>query len=117
METPSKARQTLTLLWRYALSKPLLMLLLSYEMVGMVLYAVTDGRIDICIPCLWTTIFHVHCPGCGLTTAAINLMKLDFTGAWEANPLAFAVLPAIAYFAVMDFLRFRTHLRAKSQLV
>ncbi len=93
------------------------MLLLSYEMVGMVLYALTDGRIDICIPCLWTTIFDVHCPGCGLTTAAINLLKFDFTGAWEANPLAFVVLPAIAYFAVMDFLSFRTHQLSKPATV
>lgn len=117
METPSKARQIPILLWRYALSKPFLMLLLSYEMVGMVLYALTDGRIDICIPCLWTTIFNVHCPGCGMTTAAINLLKLDFTAAWEANPLAFVVLPAIAYFAVMDFLTFRTHQLSKAEAV
>ena len=108
MGTPSKAKEVLSLLWRYALSKPSLLLLLSYEMVAMLLYAITDGEIDVCIPCLWTTIFGVHCPGCGLTTASIDLLKLDFAGAWEANPLVFAVLPAIVFFAVSDFLKFRT---------
>jgi hypothetical protein len=107
METPSKANQFLRLIWRYTLSKVLLVLLLLYEVVGMMLYIFSDGDIDICIPCLWTTIFDVHCPGCGLTTATMSMLRLDFPGAWEANPLAFVVVPGLVFYATMDFLQFR----------
>lgn len=107
METPSKANQILRLVWRYTLSKAFLVLLLMYELVGMTLYMFSNGDIDVCIPCLWTTIFHVHCPGCGLTTATMSILKLNFAGAWEANPLVFVVVPAIIFYAAIDFLQFR----------
>jgi len=62
---------------------------------------------DVCIPCLWKTIFGFHCPGCGLTTALISLMKLDFRGAFESNWIIFIVLPLGVYYFTNDFIRFK----------
>jgi len=66
----------------------------------------TSGN-DVCIPCLWKTIFGFHCPGCGLTTALISLMKLDFRGAFESNWIIFIVMPLGVYYFTNDFIRFK----------
>ena len=62
--------------------------------------------IDILIPCLWKTLFHFHCPGCGLTTAFIEILKLNFVNAFNANPLIFIVLPIGFYCLIKDFNKF-----------
>jgi len=66
----------------------------------------TSGT-DVCIPCLWKTIFGFHCPGCGLTTALISLIKLDFRGAFESNWIIFIVMPLGVYYFTNDFIRFK----------
>lgn len=66
----------------------------------------TSGT-DVCIPCLWKTIFGFYCPGCGLTTALISLMKLDFRGAFESNWIIFIVMPLGVYYFTNDFIRFK----------
>jgi len=58
--------------------------------------------IDILIPCLWKTLFHVNCPGCGLTTSFMQLLTLDFPGAFDTNPLIFLVLPLGIFFLSRD---------------
>jgi hypothetical protein len=55
---------------------------------------------DITLPCLVHTFTGESCLGCGLTRAAILLVQFDFLGAWNANPLLFAVIPAIGYFLI-----------------
>jgi hypothetical protein len=62
--------------------------------------------IDVCLPCLWNTLFHFHCPGCGLTTAFIEILKLNFSDAFHINPLIFIVLPILFYCFIQDFNRF-----------
>lgn len=61
---------------------------------------------DICIPCLWKTVFGFECPGCGLTTALTKLMQFNFSGAINANPLIFIIAPAILFFLMKDFKNF-----------
>jgi hypothetical protein len=100
METPSKPKRYLKLVGKYLWARGLFTAVGGYMIFSVLLYAATD--IDICIPCLWTTLFGYHCPGCGLTTASINIVKLDFVGAWEANPLAFLILPAGLFFVYRD---------------
>ena len=68
--------------------------------------------IDICIPCLWKTLFGHSCYGCGLTRAMVALVKLDVKGAYDSNPLIFIILPAAAFYFVWDFIQFKK----KSQL-
>ncbi len=62
--------------------------------------------IDICIPCLWKTIFGIRCPGCGLTTAFIYLLNLDFKKAFETNFLIFIILPIGFYLIMNDYTKF-----------
>ncbi len=100
----------------YCVSRWIYSVVLSYEVVGIMLYIFSDGDIDICIPCLWTTIFDVHCPGCGLTTATMSMLRLDFPGAWEANPLAFVVVPGLIFYATMDFMQFRKRYQMNAKL-
>jgi hypothetical protein len=66
---------------------------------------VTSG-IDICIPCLWKSVFGFHCPGCGITTAFINLMNLDFSKAIQSNWLILIIIPFGTYFIIQDFIQF-----------
>jgi len=63
--------------------------------------------IDICIPCIWKKIFGITCPGCGLTTAFISLLKFDFKGAYEANRLIFILIPFALYYLITDFKKFK----------
>lgn len=63
--------------------------------------------INITIPCLFSIILGFHCPGCGLTTAATQLLQLHFYKAWEHNPIIFIVIPAGIAYIINDFLRFK----------
>ena len=74
-----------------------------YFLLSAILKATTD--IDFCIPCLWKTIFGFHCPGCGLTTAFISLMKLDYREAFEKNWLIFIILPIWLYYLAQDYVK------------
>lgn len=76
-------------------------LVVGYMAFSMVLRATTS--VDICIPCLWETCFGFHCPGCGLTRATIAIMQLDFSKAYECNPLVYLVLPAGAFYTFLDY--------------
>lgn len=64
------------------------------------------GIVDIRLPCLWRKMFGVTCPGCGLTTAYAQFLKLDWAAAFHANPLIFIVMPAAAYYLISDFVAF-----------
>ena len=75
-----------------------------YLLISTVLKAVTD--IDICIPCLWKSLFNLHCPGCGLTTAFISILKLNFKNAYETNWLIFVIVPVGIYYVIDDFIKF-----------
>lgn len=63
--------------------------------------------IDILIPCLWKTLFHFNCPGCGLTTSFIKILSLDLYGAYQTNPLVFIILPIGAIYIYRDFVKFK----------
>ncbi|HXA01144.1 MAG TPA: DUF2752 domain-containing protein [Cytophagaceae bacterium] len=76
----------------------------GYFILSLLLY--TFLEINICIPCLFTLFFGHHCWGCGMTHAILELIKLNFTGAYDENPLVFIVLPAGIYYIAQDFLTF-----------
>ncbi|HTF81050.1 MAG TPA: DUF2752 domain-containing protein [Cytophagales bacterium] len=63
--------------------------------------------IDLCIPCLWKTLFAVQCPGCGLTSAFIHLLQLEFSAAYAVNPLVYLIAPVAAFYIVWDFVQFK----------
>lgn len=37
----------------------------------------------------------LYCPGCGVSRMCLRLLRLDFPGAFRANPLLFIALPVI----------------------
>ena len=90
---------------KYIAENKILAIIGFYFLFSTILKAVAD--IDVCIPCLWKTIFGFHCPGCGLTTALISLMNLDFRGVFESNWMIFIVMPLGVYYFTNDFIRFK----------
>lgn len=47
------------------------------------------------IPCLFHKITGWLCPGCGITTLFLCMFKLDFKGAFQANPFLFITGPVL----------------------
>ena len=64
------------------------------------------AEIDICIPCLWKSIFGVQCHGCGLTTALMSIIELNFKKASETNWLIFLIVPLGIYYVTRDYVKF-----------
>ncbi len=90
---------------KYIANNKILAIVFVYFLFSTVLHA-TLG-IDICIPCLWKSIFGIECPGCGLTTAFICLLKLNFKNAVETNWLILIVLPFATFYLIQDIIKFK----------
>ena len=95
---------------KYILNHKIMALVTFYFFIAVFLKLVS--AIDILIPCLWKTLFHFNCPGCGLTTAFIKLLTLDISGAYAANPLIFIILPFSIYYICKDFIQFNEKLKS-----
>lgn len=82
-------------------------------MSGIALYFVVSVTlkvlfsIDILIPCLWKSLFHFDCPGCGLTTAFIKILTVDFHGAFQTNPLILILIPFGLFYIYSDIKKFQ----------
>ena len=59
-----------------------------------------DGRAMLDVPCLFTALFGMHCPGCGMKSAIVQLLGLDWRGAVATNPLAPGALVALSWVSV-----------------
>jgi hypothetical protein len=64
------------------------------------------GRAFLDIPCLFTTIFAIHCPGCGMKTAIVQLVELDWKAAVATNPLALPAFAALAWVSIHELTNF-----------
>lgn len=73
-----------------------------YFFVSVILKVTT--RIDICIPCVWKSVFRFECPGCGLTTAFVSLLKLDYQKSLESNWLIFVIVPIGLFYITQGFI-------------
>ncbi len=49
------------------------------------------------IPCLFFTLFHLKCPGCGVTSLLLFLSMGKWPEAFKSNPYLFLSLPYLAY--------------------
>lgn len=63
-------------------------------------YALWVVRTGLAIPCPFHAVTGLLCPGCGVTTLCMALLRLDFPAAWRANPVLLALLPLIAFLAL-----------------
>lgn len=89
----------------YIISNAIVFSVGIYFLFSATLNALTG--IDICIPCIWKTLFGFHCPGCGITRAFISLLELDFKKAIESNWLIFIIMPWGLYYLTKDFEKHR----------
>lgn len=58
-------------------------------------YAIWCNFSSLRIPCIIHLIFHVECPGCGMTRAAVAMSHMDFATAFEYNKLSVTVIPVL----------------------
>lgn len=89
----------------YITSNVIMFTIAVYFVFSAVLKVLTG--IDICIPCIWKTLFDVHCFGCGLTTAFVSLLELDIKKAFESNWLIFIIIPSGFYYLIQEFKKHR----------
>ena len=67
-----------------------------------VAYALIVRYTSFCIPCFFNTLTGLRCPGCGITHLFLNLMKLDFAGAFQANRFLFATSPLLLLLVILN---------------
>lgn len=79
--------------------KNVIVLLVVFYFIFSVLLKLFLG-VDYLIPCLWKTGFGFGCPGCGITSSFIEIIKGDFLLAWEINKLTFVVVPLILFYSI-----------------
>ena len=49
------------------------------------------------VPCLFRFIFHLQCPGCGVTHMLMAMGKGDFSGAFHSHPVIFCFGPFLIW--------------------
>ena len=49
------------------------------------------------IPCLFRFVFHLKCPGCGITHMLLALGRGDFQGAFYSHPVLFCFSPFLGW--------------------
>ena len=96
---------------KYIAKNKILAIVGFYFLFSTILKAVSV--IDICIPCLWNSTFGVLCPGCGLTTAFISMIELNFKNAFETNWLIFIIVPFGIYYITRDYFKFQRKYKAE----
>ncbi len=71
-------------------------------------YALWGTVTGLWLPCPFHALTGLECPGCGVTRMCLALLRLDFAGAWAANPGLLLLSPlilALAGWQVSDFIR------------
>ncbi len=69
-------------------------------------YALVCSLLGFGIPCPFYTLTGWKCPGCGVSRMCLCLLRLDFSGAWRANPVLLALLPVGGVLAVRMAVRY-----------
>lgn len=49
------------------------------------------------IPCLFRFVFHLECPGCGITHMVMAMAEGDLSGAFLSHPVLFCFLPFLGW--------------------
>ena len=72
---------------KQSLSRPKILVLAALLIAAGVAAYYGLARAGLAIPCLFYTLTGLLCPGCGNTRAAFALLRLDFSAAFQFNPL------------------------------
>lgn len=71
-------------------------------------YALWGNVTGLWIPCPIHTLTGLDCPGCGVTRMCLALLRLDFSGAWAANPGLLLLSPLLLWLLLwqtVDYIR------------
>ncbi|HIY20662.1 MAG TPA: DUF2752 domain-containing protein [Candidatus Flavonifractor merdigallinarum] len=71
-------------------------------------YALWGSVTGLWIPCPIHTLTGLDCPGCGVTRMCLALLRLDFSGAWAANPGLLLLSPLLLWLLLwqtVDYIR------------
>ena len=79
----------------------IIVVLVVLYFISSVLLKLLSG-IDYLIPCLWKTFFGFECPGCGITSSIIEIIKGNFLIAWEINKITFLVFPLLLFYSIKE---------------
>ena len=79
---------------------------LAIFLLAGVIYAIVIYHFGAGIPCLFRLVTGLKCPGCGVSTMCLCLLKLDFAGAFKANPVVLCLLPVGIFMAVRISVRY-----------
>lgn len=72
--------------WRHLLTKLSLVAALGAG------YALWVNLTHLAVPCPIHAVTGLQCPGCGVTRMCLALLRLDVSGAWQANPVLLVLL-------------------------
>ena len=61
------------------------------------IFALIMALVYLFYDCPFELIFGIPCAGCGLSSALMSVLKLDFTGALEHHPLIFLIMAEFIY--------------------
>ncbi len=70
------------------------------------------------IVCAFRVSTGLYCPGCGISTLCIALLRLKFHQAWDANPFLLAISPILAILAMVyavDYVKYGSHTVGKGE--
>jgi hypothetical protein len=56
--------------------------------------------------CVVAVLFHVPCPGCGMTRAALSMLRGDFASAFALHPLSIVIVPFTGAVVVLHVVRY-----------
>lgn len=80
----------------------------KYGLIGFllglgILYYALVRYTDFGIPCLFYKVFHLKCPGCGITRMVIHLSKFEWKEAMQDNYFLFFAGPIILSLGCFEF--------------
>ncbi len=52
------------------------------------------------IPCLFRFVFHIKCPGCGITHMMLAMGRGDFSEAFHSHPVIFCFAPFLCWILI-----------------
>lgn len=76
-------------------------------------YYIVVRYTDFGIPCLFYTVFHLKCPGCGITHMLMALVEGRWKEAFDSNPYLFISFPYLIYLCIVQLFHWLTEKNKK----